>query len=163
MEEDYLYSYDDIKILEKELKRFLLYFLLATILFIGVLIVICTNWGTELDPYRLPSWPAYTVGIIYAIFAVYAWSFAGIKIIKYRAFVYSILTGLDRIIEGKIVSINKNKVIDNDLEFYSIELEVKQQENRQLYLDAQKDVDIFEVDKNVKLKIFGNYIKDILS
>jgi len=164
MEGSYLYSYDDIKKIEKELKRFLLYFLIATIIFIGVLIVICRNWGTELDPYRLPPWPAYAAGVIYAVGAVFTWSFVGAKIIKYRGFVYSILNGLDRTIQGQIIAVNNNITYDNDLEFYKIEITGdEKEENRYLYLDARKDIDTIEVGNNVKLKIFGNYIKDILS
>lgn len=163
MEEKYLYSYDDLKKIEKELKRFLLYFLTATVIFIAVLVVVSTNWGTELDPYRIPAWPAYAVGIFYALIAVFAWRYAGVKIIKYRSFVYSVLTGLDRTIEGRIKVVSKNKVYDNDLEFYGVEIESDENENRQLYLDAQKDIDNFEVGKKFRLKIFGNYIKDILS
>ena len=159
-----MYSNDDIKIIEKELKRFLLFFAIATAIFIVVLVAVCRNWGTTLDPVRLSSWPAYLVGIIYAVGTVFAWSLIGSKIIKYRKFVYSVLTGLEHDFKGKIVSIDKNIKYDNDLEFYSLEIKEDGAEgNRLLHLDATKDISAFKEGENVRLTIFGNYIKDVKS
>lgn len=159
-----MYTYDDIKTIEDRFKKFLVTFGIITVIFIGLLIAICKNWGTVLDPIRLPVWPLYILGVLYAVYAVFAWSMIGIRMIKYRNFVYSILTGLDHSVEGKITAIDDDVSYDNDLEFYSIRVkENESEESRLLHLDAVKDIERFEVGRNVKLKIFGNYIKDILS
>lgn len=159
-----MYRYDDIVIIEKQLKKFLIYFAATTIVFLVGLIIVCKNWGTILDPIRLPVWPAYILGMFYAVYTVFSWSLIGTRLIKYRNFVYNIIAGLERSIVGKIVEIDKNISYDNDLEFYNIEIkENDNEENRYLRIDATKNINVFEIGKSVEVKVFGNYIKDIVS
>lgn len=159
-----MYSQKDIETIEKKLKKFILYFAVITVVFLVILILICINWGTKLDPFRLPAWPAYLTGIIYAVFTVFTWSTVGAKLIKYLKFVKSIMTGLERQVKGKVMLIDNIVKYDNDLEFYSIEIkEEDAQESRLLRLDAVKDISLFEKDRIVKVIISGNYIKDIVS
>ena len=159
-----MYSIDDIKNIEKELKKFLLVYILFTFLFIIVLIVTCKNWGTDIDPIRLPVWPAYLLGIFYGVGSVFSWSMVGARIIKYRGYVYNLLTGLEREVVGKVMTINEQIQYINDLEFYGIEISEDDAEiNRLLYLDKMKDINVFRKGEKVKLITSGNYKKDIVS
>jgi len=159
-----LYTYDDISFLEKKFKKFLIYFTLATILFMIVLFALCKNWGTVLDPVRLPAWPGYAAGVAYAVFAVFSWGMKGSRLLRYRGFIYNILTGLERNVEGEVVSVSTDISYDNYLEFYSVEIaQGKDIQNRRLYIDAVKGPGELLPGSTVKLKIFENYIKDIVS
>ena len=142
----------------------MLYFSLATILFLIVIFTLCKNWGTMLDPVRLPVWPGYIVGTAYAVYAVYSWAMNGSRLLKYRGFIYSILNGLERSIEGEVISVSDDISYDNYLEFYSVEIKQgKDIQNRKLYIDAVKGKGGLVQGSTVKLKIFENYIKDIIS
>lgn len=159
-----MYTYEDISFLDKKFKKFLLYFSLATILFLIVIFTLCKNWGTMLDPVRLPVWPGYIVGTAYAVYAVYSWAMNGSRLLKYRGFIYSILNGLERSIEGEVISVSDDISYDNYLEFYSVEIKQgKDIQNRKLYIDAVKGKGGLVQGSTVKLKIFENYIKDIIS
>jgi len=159
-----LYTFDDIKDIEKSLKKFLLYFLIATLIFIGILASVLRNWGTDLDPLRLPALPAYAAGVVYAIGAVFSWSLIGMQIIRYRNFVYEMINGLERSAQGTVEEIDEKLYHDNDLEFYSIKIkDGEKAEKRTVYLDKFKDISLFNKGMNVKLTMVGNHIKDIQS
>lgn len=158
-----MYSYDNIKEIEKEFKRFLLLFLSGTLIFIAIVVVTCKNWGTAIDPVRLPVWPCYVIGCIYAIASVFTWNMIGIKMIRYRNFVYNIITGLEHSLKGVVEKIGTSIESDKDIEYYYVEIkEEDETENRMLHLDAEKDISFLEVGKTVNLKVFGNYIKEIV-
>ena len=159
-----MYTFDDIKKIEKMLIRHILIFLLATGIVAVALFLFFKNWGTEIDPVSLPMWPAYVLGVVYAVYAVFTVFYIFVRLFKYRAFVYSVLNGLEKVVEGKIIKIDEDITYDTDLEFYNIELLLNDKKStRTLHLDAAKDLSLLEKDKDVKLKIFGNYIKDIIS
>ncbi|MEX1376932.1 MAG: hypothetical protein AB1Z23_05565 [Eubacteriales bacterium] len=159
-----MYTFDDIKKIEKTLKKYILFFIFATLIFAAVLYLLLKNWGTEIDPISLPVWPAYIIGVLYAVFSVFISTYMIARLFRYRAFVYSILNGLEKTVEGTIIKIGDSITYDKDLEFYSIELKLNDKEQtRTLRLDAIKDIAMFEENKDMKLKVFGNYIKDILS
>jgi len=164
MEETHLYTFDDIKDIEKSLKKFLLFFLIATLIFIGFLASVFRNWGTDLDPVRLPAWPAYAAGVVYAIGAVFSWSMIGAQILRYRSFVYEMINGLERSVQGTVAEIDEKLYHDNDLEFYSIKIKGgEKEEKKTVYLDKLKDISLLNTGMNVKLTMVGNHIKDINS
>ena len=159
-----MYTYDDISNIEKKFNKFLIYFITATIIFLIVLFALCKNWGTALDPVRLPSWPGYAAGAIYAMGAVFSWGMFGSKLISYKKFVTSILTGLEKTVEGEITAVSSETTYDNNLEFYSIEMaQGKDVANRKLYIDAAKFTVGFNPGDVIKVKVFENYIKEVLS
>ncbi|MBN2879713.1 MAG: hypothetical protein JXN65_08800 [Clostridia bacterium] len=159
-----MYTFDDIKDIEKSLKKFLLFFLIGTLIFIGVLASVFRNWGTDLDPVRLPAWPAYAAGVVYAIGVVFSWGMIGAQIIRYRSFVYEMINGLERSIQGTVAEIEEKLYHDNDLEFYSIKIkDSEKEEKKTVYLDKLKDISLLNTGMNVKLTMVGNHIKDIHS
>lgn len=158
-----MYNQDSIDEIKSAYEKFIRYFVIGTVIFVAILVLVCINWGTATEPRRVSVYYGYVAGVIYAVAAVFSWQMIGMRISKYNRFVVDIVTGLDHSISGVIQSIGQSPVSDNDLEYYPLEIDTDEdEENRIIYLDATKDISQLTVGQKVELLIHNRYIKDIL-
>lgn len=149
-----IYNDSDYHTINRALKRFLILFVLSIVLLIAVFVVSCSM--------RI-AWLGYAVGALWAIGTVFTWGMIGTRIVKYRRYLMDIATGLEREANGVVKTVDRDVSIRQGLEFYSVELEPESDDiddpGRRVYYDASKGKPPYKVGEEVKLLLFGNFIK----
>jgi hypothetical protein len=151
-----LYTSEDYMEVKKARNKILLKILIATFIFIGVIIV-CSI-------VRI-SWPGYVVAGLWAIYVVFIWGMKGSRARKYYHFLRDISEGLENHVVGTVKDIDSSISINDMLEFYTITVIEDDTEPdapaRKIYLDVAKGLPNFKEGSRVSLDLFGNYIKGI--
>lgn len=151
-----LYTKEDYMEVIKARRSILLRILIATFIFIGVIIA-CSI-------VRL-SWPGYATAGIWGVYVVFIWGMKGSRARKYYHFLRDMSEGLENKVVGTVEDIDTSVSLKDMLEFYTITLreDDSDQESpaRKLYLDVSKGLPQFEKGARLNLELFGNYIKGI--
>lgn len=149
-----IYNQSDYHSINRAMRRFIILFALSIVLLIAAFVVSCTL--------RI-AWPGYVAGVLWALGAVFAWGMVGSRIRKYRRYLEDMAAGLEREAVGVVENVDQDVSIRQGLEFYGVNLEPETDDvddpGRRVYYDAAKGKPPYKVGEEVKLLLFGNFIK----
>jgi signal transduction histidine kinase len=113
------------------------------------------------------DWLAYVSIAVLAVASLFLWGNFGIRLIAWNRFLKEMRIGLERTISGMIASIDEDEAMKEGLEFRALRLMTGEESDkaggRLLYVDASRFPLPACVGQTVSCRLFGNYVKDIMS